>query len=63
MTTIEDLTAIDATRQLEVRYRRLFDARRWDAGLDVFTPDAGFEGFSSIPEGSTRSAGVPFAGT
>lgn len=52
MTPIEEVAAIEAIRRLKARYCRLFDTKQWDALREVFTADAGFEGFTSMPDGS-----------
>lgn len=60
-TTLEDLLALEAIRQLKAAYCRLVDTKQWGRLEALFTADAKVEGFGSVPDGSnpgTFVAGV-----
>lgn len=50
--TPDALAADAAIRRLKAAYCRFVDTKQWDRLADLFTPDARFEGFGSVPDGA-----------
>lgn len=52
-TTLNDLIAIEAIRQLKARYCRFVDTKQWDRLAELFLPEARLYGFGSVGDGGT----------
>ena len=51
-TALDPLPAIEAIRQLKARYCRFVDTKQWERLKALFAPDAQFDGFGSVPDGT-----------
>jgi hypothetical protein len=56
--SLDELLAIEAIRQLKARYCRFVDTKQWERLTRLFTPNAHLEGFGSVPDGSDPAAFV-----
>ena len=52
-TTLEDLIAIEAIKQLKARYCRCVDTKQWDRLAGLFLPETKLYGFGSVADGGT----------
>ena len=55
LSTLDDMLAIEAIRQLKAAYCRLVDTKQWQRLEMLFAADAKMEGFGSVPDGSGPS--------
>lgn len=51
--TVEDLIAIEAIKQLKARYCRFVDTKQWDRLAGLFLPETRLYGFGSVGDGGT----------